>query len=256
MKKVFIAILVVSCGLWVVSRISENKTNPATLNVAGTLQTLTPTGQIEFKVNEEYNTALVAIEDASALILTSNLDEQLSSSEFKEKNSCQFLSNGGFFTTDNKHIGLFITDGNKLSEATKSSLFNGYFSIVGLKATISYSLPPESADLALQAGPVLIYNSIVQKLKLTNDEPARRVVTALTDSGKVVFIAAYSATNLFSGPKLSELGKLITDTAHSYNLKIVSAINLDGGFHSVFITDKEYLKEIPIPGSYFCIKTP
>lgn len=265
MKKSVLVILVVVSGLLVllglvqtglvVIKLPDKKANVTSSSAGEITQTPTPSDSITADANNEYKVAQIVVEDALTLTLASNLTEKLNSSEYKEKNNCKALTNGGFFTEDNKHIGLFVTNGNKISDAIKNSLFNGYFYVDGVRGIISYSTPSEKVKLAIQSGPVVIFNSKKEDLKLTKDENARRTILATTQDSKIIFIAFYSANNLFTGPKLSELAELINKYAKENGFSIKSAINLDGGFHSAFISDDIELKEIPIPGSYFCIKT-
>jgi hypothetical protein len=60
--------------------------------------------------------------------------------------------------------------------------------------------------------------------------------------------------NPVSGPKLNELPGIIKNINKSTSLNIVSALNLDGGAHSAFLTQSTDLNELSTIGEYFCIK--
>jgi hypothetical protein len=53
---------------------------------------------------------------------------------------------------------------------------------------------------------------------------------------------------------LSELPDILQRLEDKAGLKFVDALNLDGGAHSVFVTDEVSLTELSLIGSYFCLK--
>lgn len=205
-------------------------------------------------VKNGYTFDWIIVKDARKISLQSNLEEKLGSKEAKNKNGCSYLVSGGFYTKEGDHSGLFISEGKKLSESKANSTYNGYFSIdYEGKAQISKS-EPSSARVALQSGPVVMFNGKVSSLSIKNDKPARRMVAAVTRLNHVVFISVYKKGSVFSGPLLSELPSLIKKLNDKTYLEIVDAINLDGGTASAFISYKVNLSELTKIGSFFCIK--
>lgn len=182
--------------------------------------------------------------------LHSNLNEKLTSDQAISTYSCLNLVTAGFYSDQNGHIGLFIDDGVILSEEVDHKTFNGYFSITGNRPLISRQ-PPVKADEAVQAGPLLILNDEVLEFK-SNQERSRRVIAATNRLGNVIFITFYDGANRLYGPSLSELPGLLKDLEDRTSIDIYSAINLDGGSHSAFISEELKLKELSTMGSYFC----
>ena len=204
--------------------------------------------------DEEYEVNWIVVEDIDKITLRSNLEVKLTAKEIKENNLCQHLISGGFFTLENKHIGLFISEEKRISEAENSDLFNGYFYIdKNNKANISTSIP-NFPKLALQSGPILIKNDKPQLLNLKNDEHARRIVVALNKNGHTIFLAIYDKSNFIKGPLLSELPRLLVNLEKNTDLDFQNALNLDGGAHSTFISDTIVLTELSTIGGWFCVK--
>jgi uncharacterized protein YigE (DUF2233 family) len=194
----------------------------------------------------------VVVRDMDKLSLHSNLVDNMSVYEAKEKWGCKYIINGGFFGEDRKHIGLFVEDGTVLSKEKQSSLFNGFISMADGNAYITQNALPNAVN-AVQTGPMLIKDS--RALKITsNEEKARRMVAAVSQTGDVIFIALYNNSSLVSGPTLSELPNILKEIEKNSSLEIKDAINLDGGAHSAFISDEVQLTDIQTPGSYFCIQ--
>lgn len=201
----------------------------------------------------DFQSSWSVVQNTKTISLYSNLVDQLSAQEAHDKYNCTTLINGGFFTEDGKHLGLFVTHGNFLSLEKQSSLFNGFFSLTNGKPSIT-SKAPEIKDIALQTGPLLMKDGEPLHLSMKNDENARRVVAAITNENQVVFLVFYNASSLVLGPTLEQLPQVLNDLQKEENLNIKDAINLDGGAHSAFISNEIQLTDIQTPGSYFCVK--
>jgi len=181
-------------------------------------------------------------EISESLTLVPNFDKQQTSSRIMEE--CTYGANGGFYTPDNKPIGLFIFDGVLLSPATTNATFNGYF-VKTDHFTLTRQPPTNSAEFAVQSGPYVTAQSI---LKIKNDTFARRVLVGRSGS-QWRFYAITEKDNVFDGPKLSDLPELLA------KLKIDEALNLDGGSASAFYsTSGVRLGELTPIGSFFCGK--
>lgn len=256
MKKVIFGIFLLVLIVFVITRTSgKDEVKPtATVDEVSEIPVLSEKSTVDD--NKDYMSKFIEIDDTTLLSLESNLENNLSSSVFKEQFGCNSVINGGFFNTDKKHIGLFVASGKTLSKATKNNLFNGFFYIDNGQAKISYQIPNQSVETALQTGPILLSQSEPVSLNLKSDQYARRIVLAVNTKGNIIIAAFYLGNNMFNGPKLAELGELVKKMSDDYNLGLVDAINLDGGSHSVFWTDQITLKEVSTPGSYFCIKKP
>lgn len=192
--------------------------------------------------------------DKRKLFLYSNLDEKSSSKDLKNKNGCSFLVSGGFYTKENKQIGLFISEGKIIQTEKNSDLFNGFFVLKNNDALIQNSSVMDSR-IVLQSGPILFMNEKPLNLTIKNDKKARRNIIAIDSSDNVVFITFYEGKSLISGPELEELPLLIKKVNDEKRLNIVTALNLDGGSASSFITSEIELTEVTRIGSFFCLKS-
>jgi len=214
----------------------------------------TPGTQFEPIDNPQYKTVWVIIRDTDKIELFSNLEEDLPSGDALSKHSCNHLLSGSFYSEKNTHIGLFVTNFVKLSEAQENTTFNGYFFIDEENVAFISSAPPQNPKIAVQSGPILMRDEDTLTISLERDENARRIIAAVTDKGEVVFIAIYDKSNTLLGPKLTEVPSVLSDLQKNTAFEIKDAINLDGGSHSAFITNLIKLTEISTIGSYFCIK--
>lgn len=194
-----------------------------------------------------------AIVNPNAVELYDNLKEQKLSEEIKVNKSCKILVNGGFYSENKTHLGLFVADFKTVSDSIQSALFNGFLWInADNKVLISADDPGNTPRLGLQSGPLLMLGNKTQLLAINNDEPARRIVAGITDSNQLIFLVFYRELSEYEGPMLGKLPEIIELFKQQTGLKITDAINLDGGSHSVFISNYDLLREQNIIGSYFC----
>jgi len=186
--------------------------------------------------------------------LYSNLKEEQLSEQIKVNKSCQILVNGGFYSKENTHLGLFINNFEVISKSITSSLLNGFLWINDDNILIASNPPDAKVRIAIQSGPLLFKDSEPLLLKINNDEPSRRIVAAITKDNKLIFLAFYRDSAEYEGPMLGLLPEIINSFEKQTNIEIVDAINLDGGGASVFITNNVRLNEFEHIGSYFCVK--
>ena len=186
--------------------------------------------------------------------LYSNLKDEYLSEQIKVDKSCQILVNGGFYSTENIHLGLFISNFETISQSTKSPTRNGFLWINDNNISIANSFPDINPRIALQTGPLLVKNDEALSLAINNDEPSRRIVAGITDDNKLIFLAFYRDSAEYEGPLLGQLPKAINLLEKQTGINILDAINLDGGKHSVFISNYVRLNELEHIGSYFCVK--
>ena len=189
----------------------------------------------------------VSVADVSRLRLFSNLADQKSATELAAAKNCEVLVNAGFYDTNNRHLGWFLSGGEELSPRQANRLFDGFLSVASGRAEIGFN-PGEAADFGLQSGPVLVFDSKPFQLSIKDDQPRRRVAAALTRDNQLMFLVILSPQSDYSGPLLADTPKIIA----AINPQIVSAINLDGGSASAFITPKVNLPEYQPLGGFFC----
>ncbi len=246
-----ILLLIVFSGLTYafLNRSTDEITNTITPSIS-----LSPTQSLSTSASTPQSgiqSSWIVVRDIDKISLYSNLNEKLAAKEAKEVYGCNALINGSFFGEDQKHIGLFITEGKTLSIPKDSTLFNGFFSIQAKKPVIASQIP-SNAYTAIQTGPILMRNGVAVQIT-SGSEKARRMVAAVSSTGEVIFLTFYDSSSLALGPTLSELPKHLQELNKNTNLEIKDAINLDGGAHSAFLSDQVQLTDIQTPGSYFCV---
>ena len=199
-----------------------------------------------------YRYAWVKITDLSRLTLLPNHDAQTSSEDLANKYHCQVLVNGNFYDKQNKPLGWLVSEGKTLAKPITSSLFNGFLSLSPSKVEISPLVPQGLVNLGLQSGPLLILDSQPLLLKISNDQPRRRVIVALNNQKELIFLVLTGTDSLYSGPLLADTPQLVAAIGQALNQNLVTALNLDGGSASAFHTDTIHLSEYAYIGSFFC----
>lgn len=185
--------------------------------------------------------------------LYSNLQEKKLFEEIRVNKNCKILVNGGFYSKEDTHLGLFISDFKTLSAPIQSALLNGFLSIDSADQILIDSSNPNSPRIGLQTGPLLILDTEPQILKINNDEPERRIAAGKTADNKLIFLVFYKEKSDLEGPLLGKLPEIIISFKNETGIEIVDAINLDGGSASFFVTPYDLLREMTTVGSYFCV---
>lgn len=201
-----------------------------------------------------FRVSWIVVRDMRKIVLFNNLKDNINSLEARIKNGCVFLTSGGFYTKEDKPIGLLVNDGETISEAIESELFDGFFNIPNEgKFTITYT-PLDRARISIQSGPVLFKDKKPVTLELKNDSHARRIVAASDRNGNLILMVLYDKTSQYLGPLLEEVPMQLEEIQKKTSLSIVDAINLDGGSASAFIGDSFNLTEATKSGQFLCIK--
>ncbi len=195
----------------------------------------------------QYRYASVAITQPDLLSLDSNLDRRASAADLAREKDCRFLTNAGFYDTNNRHLGWFYTQEKEVSPAIKNRLLDGFLYLQNGEIDINFN-QPENAVWGLQSGPVLIDNGTALKLSIRDDQPRRRVVAALDADKNLTFLVVVVAQSDYGGPLLADLPELVK----SLYPAAITAINLDGGSASAFYSPEVELKEYSPIGGYFC----
>lgn len=184
------------------------------------------------------------------LTLIPNFTEAKTSSELIDEHGCTYGANGGYYTTVNKPLGLFITGRAQLGATTTSSAANAFLSKYpnGTLALSQIPPPADAVEFALQAGPHLIPGITP---RITSDEHARRVLIANTSNNEWYFLVITHRENAYDGPLLSEIPSLLAKLPQN----VTEALNLDGGTASAFYSeDGARFGELTMVGSFFCGK--
>jgi len=196
---------------------------------------------------------ILFVKDFDQIIFLENFEKKNLSTEIKEKLGCKGLISGGFFNENYSPIGLFIINNKKKGEVLESEFFNGFVAVEKNTLRI-FGREPSNFGTVFQTGPLIFFDGKPLNIKISNDKPARRIILANTKEKKDIFLVLYSRDNVFSGPFLSDVPKIVGEISNKYLLEIINAVNLDGGAHSIFITDRANLTELSPAGSFFCLK--
>ena len=237
-------------------RVNRNDINNEDLQVEdNVLDASTSNEAVELAVNgNTYSVAWFEVGDTNDIELRNNLNERKNSQQIIKDDGCKNLVNGGFYTEDYKPTGLLVTDCETITGYRSNRLFNGIFYITQTgDAGIASDYGDVQYKHAIQTGPILVNDSLERKLNIRNDEPARRVVVAVTNSGSVVFAVVFNKESHFLGPTLEDLPSVIKTLSDEFDLDIKTAINLDGGSASVFVSEDLKLQELSVVGSFFCV---
>lgn len=205
--------------------------------------------------NNKFQTAWFVVNSPEKLFLYPNFTQKLPSFELKKTNNCNSLVNAGFYDKSNKPLGLFISEGKVISEEIESFLFNGVFFLDDKNLPEILVTPPKiNIRLAVQSGPILWEEGTERTLKIIDDKMARRMIIGITEKKEIIFLSFYDKESPLQGPYLQDLPKLIRILNDKMDLKILSALNLDGGSASAFSANNLTLSEISNIGSFFCEK--
>lgn len=202
-----------------------------------------------------YQIYWVEVSEIGKLWLYNNLNQKISAKQAFETYQCSLIINGGFYSPEEKPIGWFHNHEGEQSVPQKNSLFDGYiwvskndtFEITKTKKN------PAETRIGLQSGPILYYQQQPTQLDLNQDKYARRSFAAKTTFNTVIFGLVVDESNTNSGPLLSQMPEIINQFATQNQITIQSAINLDGGSASAFLTPNIKLSEIKPVGNYFCV---
>lgn len=257
MKKILLLTTVLAIGALFLLKKQEVPTTLSVTDSATPSPTLDPTLVKKLEVKSESGTFSIAytrLFEGVEISLKPNFTAKKSSKVIASSEGCLLVSNGGFYTTTHSPIGLFISEYEQLNSFQDSSLFDGVISVNDFETPrITRSRPNDRLRFALQSGPILIENSIIQKLNIRNDSDERRAVAGVTGDNKVFLAIIYKQDSVFSGPKLGDLPEILSDFGRKANLEIADAINLDGGTASALYSNEVSITEASPIGSYFCI---
>src|SRR5207244_1475351 len=135
----------------------------------------------------------------------------------------------GYFDPDGAPVGLLVSDGRHISPLRKAGLLSGVLSATVTKVDIAraarFSMS-EKIRAAVQCGPLLVERAM-PVAGLNDSTPARRTFAAVDGKGR-------AALGTSSAVTLAQLGKILCLTNVAGEMKIVRALNLDGGSSSAF----------------------
>jgi uncharacterized protein YigE (DUF2233 family) len=132
--------------------------------------------------------------------------------------------NANFFDADNEPLGLVVANGKTLHSAKDIS----WWAVFCVKNRGAAIVPPRAyrdgiCDEAVQAGPRLVVNGTVPKLK---DESSRKTAVGLTRAGEAVFVVSEGSV------RIVDLAETFKKPEAQGGLGCPNALNLDGGSSS------------------------
>ena len=192
------------------------------------------------------------VKDQSKLSLGLNLKEKVTGGELYEKNNCDVLVNGGFYSKEGEPIGLFVTEGKTVKRFQQNNLFNG---VLGVNKNGQAEIAAKAGEYkeAVQTGPLLVKDGTYRELSIKNDEPERRMVALITGEGKLLFLSFYNPASYYMGPNLEDVPGLLKSFENKTGIEVKDVINLDGGTASALYSEGISLTELRPIGSFFCV---
>lgn len=254
MKKLLILILGLGVGIFVLKQGISNFKSPPTITSNSTTPTASSVAQVvPYPVsinNINYAVYVTKISNPRGVTLIPNFTEKNTAAAIFTKEKCDVLINGGFYTTDEKPLGLFFVGGTFLETNKKTSdILSGFvYKTKGGSLGFGTSLPNASTlEFAFQTGPYFSQN---QNLTVTPDSYDRRALLG-TIGSDIYAIMITEEENISSGPYLADMPLLFGQVP----LPFTSFINLDGGSASALYTGEGIiLGELTSVGSFLCMK--
>jgi uncharacterized protein YigE (DUF2233 family) len=137
--------------------------------------------------------------------------------------------NGGYFDPEDAPVGLLVNDGRILAPLRKAKLLSGVLLATASRVDVVRASRFEmSAKIksALQCGPLLVERS-APIAGLNDTRKARRTFAGVNGKGRAVM-------GVCSAVSLAQLGQILALTDAAGKIRIVRALNLDGGSSSAF----------------------
>lgn len=182
--------------------------------------------------------------------LIPNFKSKKVTSSIYSENKCKIAINGGFYTTDEKPLGLYISNGKSYQEnIVNNNLLTGYFYLdSNNQPKISNEYNSESKNI-FQSGPYYLNSN---KIKMIEDKESRRSVIVEDEHANIYAVSVLLKDNQYGGPLLSDLGSIIFSV--TYPFKAVKALNLDGGSASSYLDAYNFhVSELTPVGSVICV---
>lgn len=254
MKKIILIILAVATAGFIVY--SQNNKTTITPSPTPSITGFFPTPQdaknrIEVVYgNETYNIFYSPVNN-NGIELIPNFTQKVSSKDLIKENKCRAAVNGGFYTTENTPLGLFIANGKQYASEiiNDRNLLTGFFSVDNVGKPSIKSVSSQNNNLIIQTGP-LLYKDVPFNASI--DENARRSLIG-QDSESIYYLLMITLKDdIYSGPLLSDLPNIVFSINKPFSLNM--AINLDGGSASTFYEDGFHIAELSSIGSLICIR--
>lgn len=262
LAKLFSAILgfFLTLGGWTGQSISRLQPVPPAVNPTTSQEIHFPGEKIDVLFElQTYTLWMMEIPSSRSLKLIPNFTQKEDGELLAETHNCAIAINGGFYLSEGKPLGLFIAQDQKYGEEIRSNLATGFvWQEKDGGKFISSNKPQnlQNLDFILQTGPHIMVGE--KKLKLVDDEPARRSLLSQTHEKKLFAIAVTEKESTLSGPLLADIPVILSSPEVKKFIDFETAINLDGGSASFFFV-KQFrnpfvFSELKPVGSLLCVK--
>lgn len=137
--------------------------------------------------------------------------------------------NGGYFDPEDAPVGLLISAGHVIAPLRKAKLLSGVLAASATRVDIVRAARFARSDQitsALQCGPLLVERA-APVAGLNDTRRARRTFAAVDGNGR-------AALGVSSTVSLAQLGKILSLLDLGGKMKVVRALNLDGGSSTAF----------------------
>jgi len=163
--------------------------------------------------------------------------------ELAKKTKAILAINGGFFSTENKSIGLLIRQGDVLNPLHPTTWWAVFYLSEKKPAIVLPASFQKSGDMemAVQAGPRLVVDGKIPALKPSE---AKRSGIGIRTDGHIVIAASESELSI------EEFAQTFQKSEEEGGLGCLNALNLDGGGSTqIYFNWKEF--ELDQPGTSF-----
>lgn len=173
---------------------------------------------LDYESRPEFSAHVFRVDPAKfriGLLTASDFSEKaLTAADYRSRGRAVLAVNGGFFDETFRAMGLLYRDGQALNPLRNAAW--GVFSMTagGARILHRHDWNPQGASVAVQVGPRLVVDGVVQKFK--EAPPDRRSAVGVTADGKVVMAVADQPLSL-------------ADWAAFLRKDCPNALNLDGG---------------------------
>lgn len=166
---------------------------------------------------------------ATLRVIDDSAEAHASLAETMQRENCIAGVNGGYFDPQGAPVGLLISDGRVVLAKQKARLLSGVVSIVNGRVQIQraaeYS-PKSKPSAARQCGPFLVDGG--KAVPGLNDTRAARRTFVVSNG------AEQAAIGYSSHVTLAQLASILATPRVAADLKILHALNMDGGSSSGF----------------------
>lgn len=209
-----------------------------------------PQNKIEITFGERRYRLVYEPLQGKTIRIIPNFTEKRSATVIAEENSCTTASSGGFYTKEDKPLGLFKTDNKVLGEkVNNSSLLTGFLYITKTGEVYIDSEVNTEHPMIIQSGPLFTSN---KPYPTRTDEYARRNLVIEDTNGQEYIATIFGAENTYDGPQLTDLPEILFSIKSPFHVQ--RALNLDGGSASFFKLANDFTtSEIVAVGSVICI---